>query len=197
MLWVCEGCLTLYAVGLYGGCPHCGHPDFHVFGSKPEDEEHPMSPKISRTRGVSSVSAPAEAPGDEPQVDEGPAALPVDTVEVPDAENGEDQGDTGTDAGDSEDPGAGPARPAVNDPKADWVAWVVHLGVDAEAADALSKKDLIATVTGIEDGTKDVADDGTVVDVATDADPEPDEGDTADDGEVVDLPDVGDRTDDS
>lgn len=53
MLWCCDNpeCRTLYAAFLYGGCPHCHHPEFHEFGSQPSDEEHPMSPKITRAGG--------------------------------------------------------------------------------------------------------------------------------------------------
>jgi len=36
-----------------------------------------------------------------------------------------------------------PKRPAVNEPKAAWVAWAVHNGADPEQAEAATKQDLI------------------------------------------------------
>lgn len=36
-----------------------------------------------------------------------------------------------------------PKRPAVNEPKAAWVAWAVEQGADPDAADAMTKADLI------------------------------------------------------
>lgn len=74
-LWCCNACSTLYAVELYGGCPHCRHPDFHEFGTWPEDEEHPMSPKIRAVGTAEPVDA-----GGESQVVEEPAAPPVATI---------------------------------------------------------------------------------------------------------------------
>lgn len=76
-LWLCEGCGTLYAVGLFR-CPRCHETDFHEFGTRPEDEEHPMA-KITNHGGPTN-EFPDEPAVAEPHVVEAEVAAP----EVPD-----------------------------------------------------------------------------------------------------------------
>jgi hypothetical protein len=60
-LWLCEGCGTLYAVGLYR-CPRCHGTAGHEFGSKPEDQEHEGHPmaKITQHGGVTDATLEPE-----------------------------------------------------------------------------------------------------------------------------------------
>lgn len=140
MLWICEGCGTAYAAGL-SRCPHCQGTEFHEQGRAEWIKEQNM-PKITVHGGVSDAAA-------------GIGPEPADTGEE------DDMPVTNTTAPEGVEPAAGPAdedettadeettdevleRPAVNDPKADWVDYAVALGMGRDDAEGHTKKDLIA-----------------------------------------------------
>jgi len=221
MLWVCENpeCRTLYAVGLYGGCPHCGHPDFHEFGTKPEDEEHPMSPKIRRAGWASAEDASARAPeGGVLQVVEEPA------VPAPNEEGASDAGTeaTGEPAAAGEAAGAAGAagaepvgtegedsgRPAVGAAKGEHARYAAARYGHDEAwwDDEYTKRGLIDVLDRLDGGGAIVSPDGSIIDAEAPADPSADEAsdgsgtvvsDVDDDSVVEELPEVEDRIDDA
>lgn len=85
-------------------------------------------------------------------------------VDVP-----EDVGRSLCEQGTFTDPGAAPGnvRPAAGARKDVWVDYAVHLGLDREAVDALSKGDLVGLIEALEDGTHVIAEDGQVVEATS------------------------------
>lgn len=151
-LWVCEGCGTLYAVGLFR-CPRCHEEAFHEFGSRPEDEEHPMA-KITVHGGPTDAVADAVAEA-EAEADAG--------AEVAGGEPGD-----GT--------GLGSSRPRSGDLKDDWVEWAVEAGYDESYAAGLTK----AALGELPDDPSEDEDYVAWVDAQTA--PEDEEGEGAEDG---------------
>lgn len=194
-LRVCLDCSCAYAVGV-GNCPHCGSERSREQGEETVPaasirhiEEDSDVPKITRHGGPSFAgqeslgSVPDDAVLDQPHLPKG-VRHPDDGSTKTEAENGDATPDSGqgseTVAADQGDPGEvpqedqppaapTPERPAVRDAKAAWVDYAVTLGLTKEAAELVSKDDLIALVRVVEDGTHRVTEDGTVVPVDEDS----------------------------
>jgi hypothetical protein len=188
-LWVCEGtydgepCRTRYAVGLFR-CPRCHGTTFHELGSRPEDQEDPMSPKITRHGGPS--SATLRPPADDQPVVELPleaepgADLLLEAADV-EREPGAGEPMTPVDGGtltvEPNEPvpggmaegGAGdgaPSRPSANARNELWVDYLVHQGLVRAALEGMTKRELRVLQDALDAGTHVVGDDGTLVEVA-------------------------------
>lgn len=109
------------------GAPDPGlGPDVRLVGPGAEPEGDPVALAEDEPEVVDAEPEPESAP----EV-EAPAEEPVDPTEPP---------------AESEPAGADstPRRPAVNDPKADWVAWAIAVGYDPITTPELTKAELQA-----------------------------------------------------
>jgi len=129
--WWCRNCKSVYRAKLFR-CPRCHGPELEEYMAK-----------ITRHGGASDHTVPTEA---EPAPD---VTVAADLDIVPD--EGAGLVDERTDSEREADENAEAARaeldasrPAVNAPKADWVAYAVDVrGHDPDTADDLSKARLI------------------------------------------------------
>lgn len=110
-----------------------------------------VAPVVDETESEEETPTEPKAPEQVEETDEGEADEDDAEAEIPDEVPGE------------VDETRGPKRPAANDAKAEWVAYAETLGLSYETADGMSKKDLMAAVAAVEEGTATVTDVGDLL----------------------------------
>lgn len=159
------------AVGL-SRCPHCGAgPEHnHEFGSRPEDDDHPMMGAVIHMAKIGREAGPTDASLEEPEVrntGDGPVVVPAGpehqegdeavarSLSPADAaqleEISDDEPTTGAPAG--------PERPTGRTLRSDWTAWAAASGYHGPCVEALT----VAQIQALPDGPPAYDDDGLLV----------------------------------
>lgn len=135
--WACQGCRTVYAVGI-PACPHCGSADYE------EDGVAKANPETGATFYVGEGDAvPDDLPADVRPVGPGaPKPKPKAETPKPKAE---------AEKAPEPEPEAAPEPPPARAPKADWVDHAVAAGLPRDEAEAMPKADLIEAVRPTDD----------------------------------------------